>query len=837
MADLFDVIKAFNDEGFFPDTVVPDGKIHRFKRDSDDKGRSAWYVAHQNHSVKGGELFHVAVWADWHDPDNIRKYCSLTTQTKHDRKVIDDQIRAAEKRREEEQQKVWEETAVEAAKVWATLQDSGESEYMVRKKIGKLYGARTALGPDGRTLCVPVRDTAGRLWGLQRINPDGTKRFMAGTKKSGHFHIIPSEGALGVEPDQLYLCEGFATGASIHAATGKPVIVAFDAGNLVPVAAAVRQKFPSVPMVICADNDAFTKENPGKAKAEIAAARCGGTLVLPAFRSADGNPTDFNDLHTREGLSAVAEQVLGVKAERTYVLCLGHRVSTYYYSSSCNKQILAFNSHASEQLLTLQPLEYWEQIYPGKNGVDWTRAQSELKTACRARGIFNPSNIRGLGVWTDDSRTVVHLGNRLWVDGKEMGLHDLKTRHIYALDETQRPLTGAPLSNEDSKKFVDAIGSMAWARDQDHVFFTGWTIASMICGVLPWRPHLWLVGGSGAGKSTIYKVLSDLSHYQMNRFGGGTTEAGLRRAVRGSAVPVVFDEFELNNAQTMSTNQSILAFMRQASSDSDAQVVKADGATGTVSYAPRFCAFVTGIRPSFDNEADRNRFTLVELDRAKQTPEQWVRAKQLLDEVRAPGYASGLFSRSLALIGTFRQNQDLFENEISRRYYSRFGQQYAPILAGYVSLITDKVISAEEVKGFVDAMGLEHEVEGIREHNDDQDALHHLLSAKLRADGGDKSVMELINLVGDTVAAYTSPDAPLLANATLMRHGLKYDSAEKKLFIASKHPELSKLFDKTRFTINWNHSLGRLPHAEKSAVIRLFNKNCKGIRLPVETQS
>src|SRR5262249_1001881 len=90
-------------------------------------------------------------------------------------------------------------------------------------------------------LTVPTRDADGKLWSLQFISADGAKRFLTGGRTAGCFHII------GVPQDDkmVIVCEGYATGASIHEATGHAVVVAFTSGNLKPVAAVWRRSCPT----------------------------------------------------------------------------------------------------------------------------------------------------------------------------------------------------------------------------------------------------------------------------------------------------------------------------------------------------------------------------------------------------------------------------------------------------------------------------------------------------------------------------------------------------------------------------------------------------------------
>ena len=149
-------------------------------------------------------------------------------------------------------------------------------------------------------MLVPLRDTAGKLHSLQTITPDGEKRFKGRMK--GCYHAIGSK-----PDDMLVIAEGYATGASIHEATGWPVAVAFNAGNLGPVAMALHKAYPALTLVMAADDDHHqTEGNPGLTAARQAALAVGGFVVAPQF-PADRPPkaTDFNDLAAIAGLSAV----------------------------------------------------------------------------------------------------------------------------------------------------------------------------------------------------------------------------------------------------------------------------------------------------------------------------------------------------------------------------------------------------------------------------------------------------------------------------------------------------------------------------------------------------
>lgn len=193
----------------------------------------------------------------------------------------------------------------EALAVWDAASDTGQSAYLDRKGV---QGHGVRFTPDG-VLLVPLHDAAGLLWNVQTIAPEKPfnggpdKLFQKGGRKSGLWHWCGDPAGAAV----LLVAEGYATAASLHQATGRPVAVAFDAGNLAPVAKALHQAYPAALIVLCGDDDtdthARTGHNPGRDKATAAARAVAGLAVFPV-----GLPTgasDFNDLHAAAGLDAV----------------------------------------------------------------------------------------------------------------------------------------------------------------------------------------------------------------------------------------------------------------------------------------------------------------------------------------------------------------------------------------------------------------------------------------------------------------------------------------------------------------------------------------------------
>jgi putative DNA primase/helicase len=125
---------------------------------------------------------------------------------------------------------------------------------------------------------VPIYEQPGKLASLQFILPEDDKSFLPGGKKQGSFFII------GTPSEHFLICEGYATGASLHEETGESVVVAFDAGNLLPVAKVIRSRFPDHEIIICSDSDL---SGVGQQKANEAAVAIGGLVYIPEISGAD----------------------------------------------------------------------------------------------------------------------------------------------------------------------------------------------------------------------------------------------------------------------------------------------------------------------------------------------------------------------------------------------------------------------------------------------------------------------------------------------------------------------------------------------------------------------
>lgn len=283
-----------------PSDIIADGNLHRFATNGRRDDDSGWYVLHEDGIPAGA-------FGDW------RSGVSETWRADVGRDLTADEQRAHRERierarvaREQAEAQRHAEAASRAAEIWSAAKPApADHRYLVKKGV-QPHGLRVHLGTlkvggvdcDG-ALVMPLRDTNGTLHTVEFIAADGTKRYLTGGRTSGSYYSI------GQPNGALVIAEGFATAASVHAATGHAVACATNAGNLAPVAKALRTKFPDVRIVIAADNDA---SGTGERSAIEAALAVSGTVAMPIKAG-----TDWNDVLLELGAEAVRAGIDGAQ--------------------------------------------------------------------------------------------------------------------------------------------------------------------------------------------------------------------------------------------------------------------------------------------------------------------------------------------------------------------------------------------------------------------------------------------------------------------------------------------------------------------------------------------
>jgi len=290
---MMENIHAFSDaicsSGLEPPAPIIPGKLHRFPGiGKHSSNRAGWCLLFED--SRGGSF------GDWSSgfTENWQAEHKQSF-SREERVVFCRKVAAAKAATEAARLSQQRKAAVRAAGIWSRSTAAPYSHpYLLRKSI-QPHGTRVYHS----ALVLPVVGLDGTISTLQFIADNGEKRLLSNGQKSGY--SIPVNGLLSLEmvqPQQIVICEGWATGATL--AEDEPaalVLAAIDAGNLKAVALSVRQQRPEMPITIAGDDDRLTPGNPGRTKATDAAIVADAQLAFPQWP--DGAPeslSDFNDL-------------------------------------------------------------------------------------------------------------------------------------------------------------------------------------------------------------------------------------------------------------------------------------------------------------------------------------------------------------------------------------------------------------------------------------------------------------------------------------------------------------------------------------------------------------
>jgi putative DNA primase/helicase len=530
----------------------------------------------------------------------------------------------------------------------------------------------------------------------------------------------------------------------------------------------------------------------------------------------------------------------------THFTTLGFDGNNYYYQPWSTGQVISISrgSHTGTNLCALAALPYWETLFPSKTGVNWVAAASALFQRSAKVGVYNPSCIRGRGAWWDDDRPILHLGDRLIVDGTpQPSAQRIKgSRFIYQrLSELEGPEIGNPLTKEESFHIVEIAERFLWEVPASGMLLAGWAALAPICGVLQWRPHAWLTAGAGSGKST---VLEDFIMPLLGDIGltvvGNTTEAGIRQSLKSDARPVVFDECESNERHDQQRIQQILSLARIASFESRANLLKGSPDGTIQSFTVRSMFFMSSIATALKQGADKTRFVQLTLlnpkeaiPDAKQRNERWRSLERDLSTYISESIGRRLQARMVAMIPTVRKAVETFRRVAAVEFDNqRMGDQYGTLLAGAWCLMFDIAPTDQEAAELIRQNDWESYSQAS-EKSDEEACIERIMQAQLRVEG-DRTVSRSIGeLVDVHMGRAHDPDVDYSqAKAILGRNGIKVVSTE--IFVSNSAQAIAHILRDTAWANCWPTVLLRLPGASRAGVTHFSGagNSSRAVKIP-----
>jgi putative DNA primase/helicase len=534
-----------------------------------------------------------------------------------------------------------------------------------------------------------------------------------------------------------------------------------------------------------------------------------------------------------EAASEAASELAPVTtADKLPFRCLGFDRGSYFYLPTNGGQVLELTAsqHTKLNLLNLAPLGWWNEAYKKGTGADWDRAADSLISLCMQQGVYDPDRVRGRGAWYDRGRVIVHLGDRLIVDNKEHRIcSPPPTNYFYEQAKALDGPDNKPLSDELATKIRNIAIGFRWEMPVNAYFLLGWTVLAPVCGALDWRPHAWITGAAGTGKTCILKdFLKPLMGGIYQGATGGTTEAGLRGTLCSDAIPVIFDEFEQNDQRDKQIVQNVLALARIASSEGG-KIYKGTTTGGANAFEIRSMFCVSSINVALIQKADVDRFCVLALRKDTIQKQEWTAFEAEIKTTITMEIGRQLIARTIQNIPVIRSNAKILARALAITFGQRYGDQYGTLLAGAWSLSSDggKLLSIEKALEWIKTLDWESNQLDPQEA-DEVKCLDYILNTMVVVDHKRISIREifLAARLGSSIG-----DEP--ADLVLARHGIKYH--EGGLAIANTHSILHGLLRDTPWSGGAHkQALQRVKGAAKVGPIRFGSHTMRCTLIPLE---
>ncbi len=313
---------------------------------------------------------------------------------------------------------------------------------------------------------------------------------------------------------------------------------------------------------------------------------------------------------------------IGYNREGLYVLHDPVRKIIVYASGN---QLLSM-----QYLVGLAPSDFWRSRFPAQKLFNQMAAGEALIAACRRAGPFSPAKVRGRGIWLEGDRIIQNLGAPV-PEG---------TTYRYLCFEPIR-LDGT--IGFGPQRLLELLQRFNWKNPKDATLLLGWLALAPICGVLGWRPHVFVHGPARSGKTTIHVVARQILWPLVVSTEGSSSEAGIRQTIGPDSLPVIIDEFESDHA--IPQLRSIVRLARSASS-AENPILRGTPEGRAMQFSLRTTFFFCAVNPVGMSPADESRIVLLELLMHENDTNvaQAIREDEVFFRDKGPGWCSYMIS-------------------------------------------------------------------------------------------------------------------------------------------------------------------------------------------------
>ena len=530
--------------------------------------------------------------------------------------------------------------------------------------------------------------------------------------------------------------------------------------------------------------------------------------------------------------------------ENHYFRPLGYDGDDFYFYSHLAERVVEIprGSLASPgAMMQLAPLIWWSGAgaMTESGGIKAATAADFLVGECYAQGLFDQRKCRGRGAWEDDGRSILHMGDKLYVDGKATTLKQHKSRYFYEKRQSMDVDYHEPIKTSQAYKLLEICRLIRWEDPISAELLAGWVVIAPICGALTHRPHIYLLGPATSGKSWVLEeVINGVLGKTAFLTASKSTAAGIRQSLKSDALPVIFDEAEAEEMADRVRLQEVFDMARVSFNGDAAPIHKGTADQSGRMFMPRSCFAFASINMSMKRYADETRTTILKIKQptrdAKMEAEKFAVLQKLTTETITPEWRGGLLARTVSLIPTIKANAKIFAHEAAIYFGSRRqGDQLGAILAGLYSLHNAGIIKPEDARDFINKREWPNQKELV------EDSSHvrlwkFLMEIEVKIDGRIGTRTRTISELIDIVAGYNHDDDITIsaAETDLRRKGFRFENGY--VWVSNTNSWIESKLRNSEWPGKWAHTLKCIIGAIVSEAPRRFISSDRCVGVPLE---
>ena len=481
------------------------------------------------------------------------------------------------------------------------------------------------------------------------------------------------------------------------------------------------------------------------------------------------------------------------------------------------------NSH----LQHLAPLEFWYDnfSYSTKKGpvTDWKGAMDFVIRKINKMSPFDSNKIRGRGIWLDNNELVIHTGKRLIIGDKKIDIAQYSPNgHVYERShELKLNIKKVKINEFEILKIKNCIDKLSIHNVLEKIYLLGWCVLGPFCGALEWRPHLWLTGPSGSGKSAIIqkiivKLLGDFKIYVE----GGTTGAGIFQRLKkyNDSFSIIHDEVLKRGKEQL---EQEIEMIRSCSS-TQGVVLKgtADQSGKEYTFNSMFC--LSSVFTILSERSDKTRFSIINLSKNENI--DWKIFRKEINET----FTNEICEKVRSL---FFHNWDIVKKNIDNFKDiagvicgdQRTGDQIGTLMAGYFSFLKMKIYEQTEIQEICEKY-LRNFLDDDNFLNDEIELLNKIFTSRIMyVNNNMREDTTLLNLLKR--AAGTEENTPdIRCKKELYKYGINYNDKNNNIYIAYNYEWIKLLLKNTVWYNNYGNVLKRLSFADEKTKVVHFGE-------------